>query len=124
MLDLPIPLTDLLHRHVLVVEDDFVQAEDLRLELAEHGAEVVGPVAGVDDALACIAATPELAAAVLDIDLQGEPSYPIADALLRRGVPFVFVTGRDRRELLTGYGSVPFVTKPATIDAVVGALVA
>lgn len=123
VLDIPSPLTDLLRRAVLIVEDEFMQAEALRLDLLDHGAEVIGPVSDLEDALACIAATPELAAAILDVDLHGRTSYPVADALLRRGVPFVFVTGHDRKDLVAGYDGVPLVEKPATVDAMVDALI-
>jgi CheY-like chemotaxis protein len=124
MLAAPQPLSDLLHRHILVVEDEFMLAEDLRLELVAHGAEVVGPVAGVEDALACIARTPELAAAVLDINLQGETAYPVADHLLHRGVPFVFVTGYEQVDLPERFDGIPVLVKPAAPEAVADALLA
>ena len=63
--------------------------------LAEIGCEVVGPAAGVNQALAMI--DPEaINAAVLDVNLNGQLSYPIADALAACRVPFVFSTDYDR----------------------------
>lgn len=51
-------------------------------------------------------------AAVLDVNLNGEMSYPIADALAARGVPFVFVTGYDKDRMLDGYRTFPVLQKP------------
>jgi len=50
--------------------------------------------------------------AVLDVNLNGEMSYPIADALSARGVPFVFVTGYDKDRMLEGYRTRPVLQKP------------
>ena len=50
--------------------------------------------------------------AVLDVNLNGEMSYPIADALAARGVPFVFVTGYDKDRMLDGYRCFPVLQKP------------
>ena len=51
-------------------------------------------------------------AAVLDVNLDGQKSYPVADALAARGVPFVFSTGYDKGRLLDGYRSFPVLQKP------------
>ena len=50
--------------------------------------------------------------AVLDVNLNGEMSYPIADALAARGVPLVFVTGYDKGRILDGYRVFPVLQKP------------
>jgi hypothetical protein len=50
--------------------------------------------------------------AVLDVHLNGQMSYPIADALAARGVPFVFSTGYDKDALLDGYRIFPVLQKP------------
>jgi len=82
--------------------------EDL---LAELGCAIVGPAASVDQALAMIEAE-AIDVAVLDVNLNGEMSYPIADALAVRGVPFVFVTGYDRDRILDRYRIFPVLQKP------------
>ena len=79
--------------------------------LAELGCVVLGPVAKVDKALAMIG-TEAIDVAVLDVNLDGEMSYPIADALAARGVPFVFVTGYDKDRMLEGYRTCPVLQKP------------
>ena len=103
-------------RRVLLVEDDYFIATSLLGQFEESGARVLGPVPSVRDALALIAASPEIDAAVLDINLQEEAVYPVADALQARGVPFVFATGYDRTTIPAPYAAVPHCVKP--VDAV------
>jgi hypothetical protein len=50
--------------------------------------------------------------AVLDFNLNGHMSHPIADSLAARGVPFVFSTGYDKERLLGGYRTLPILQKP------------
>ena len=79
-------------RRILVVEDEALVAMMLEDMLAELGFEVVGPAMRLDEGLE-LARLNGLDAAVLDINLAGERSYPIADLLEERGVPHAFVTG-------------------------------
>jgi CheY-like chemotaxis protein len=79
--------------------------------LADLGCAVVGPASSVNQALAMIDAE-AIDAAVLDVNLNGQMSYPIADALAARGVPFVFSTGYDKDALLDGYRTFPVLQKP------------
>ena len=98
-------------RRVLVVEDEVIVAWLLEDMLAELGCRVVGPAASVKKALAMIESD-AIDVAVLDVNLNGEMSYPIADALAARGVPFVFVTGYDKDRMLDGYRTFPVLQKP------------
>ena len=98
-------------RRVFVVEDEMIVAWLLEDMLVEIGCAVVGPAGSVKEALAMIDAE-AIDVAVLDINLNGEMSYPIADALATRGVPFVFVTGYDKDRMLDGYGTFPVLQKP------------
>ncbi len=76
-------------RRVLIVEDEAFIASDLADYFARLGAEIVGPALTLADGLR-LAERAE--AAVLDINLGGEMSFPLAEALLDRRVPFVFFT--------------------------------
>ena len=98
-------------RRVLVVEDETMVAWLLEDMLADLGCAVVGPVARVNQALAMLDAE-AIDAAVLDVNLNGQKSYPVADALAARGVPFVFSTGYDKDSLLDGYRTFPVLQKP------------
>jgi DNA-binding response OmpR family regulator len=85
----------LLNYRILIVEDEYLLAEDLREELTRAGAIVVGMTSTVKDALALIEAEGKLDAAIIDVNLGGTPGFPIADRLSERQVPFVFATGYD-----------------------------
>ncbi|MCD2323348.1 response regulator [Sphingomonas sp. IC-56] len=97
---------------ILVVEDEYLLADDLRDALTEAGAQVLGPVPSVDDAQALIAREAEIDAAVLDINLRGEMVFPVADVLAKRGVPFAFATGYDEWALPERFAGAPRVEKP------------
>ena len=96
---------------VLVVEDEYLLAEEACQELVARGATVIGPVSNVPDALEVVAST-EIDAALLDIRLQGELVFPVAKALLDRGIRFVFVTGYDALIVPDSFRDMPRFMKP------------
>jgi DNA-binding NtrC family response regulator len=98
-------------RRILLVEDEPIVAWLLNDILVDLGLAVVGPAASVNQALAMIDAE-SIDMAVLDVNLKGQMSYPIADMLIARGVPFVFSTGYDIGRLLAGYRAFPALQKP------------
>jgi DNA-binding NtrC family response regulator len=98
-------------RRILLVEDEIFVVWLLEDMLADLGCAVVGPASSVNQALAIIDAE-AIDAAVLDINLNGQMSYPIADALGARGVPFVLSTGYDRDTLPDNYRTFPVLQKP------------
>lgn len=79
---------------ILVVEDNFLAAEVVRDMLESNGCTVVGPVGRIADGLR-LAEQEALDGAVLDVNLNGNWCFPIAEALRRRDVPFIFLTGYD-----------------------------
>jgi DNA-binding response OmpR family regulator len=80
---------------VLIVEDSFLVAEDLADTVTELGCTVVGPAGTLADGLRH-AADADLDGALLDVNLSNnETSFPIAERLRERGVPFVFLSGYD-----------------------------
>src|SRR5215203_5732802 len=78
-----------LGKRVLLVEDEMLVAMMMKDMLTDLGFSVVGPFSRTAEALPA-ATDSELEAAVLDINLNGELVYPVADALVARGVPVVF----------------------------------
>jgi CheY-like chemotaxis protein len=88
----------LVGRRILLVEDEFAIAEAMEEWLRRAGAEVIGPVPSVKQALKLIESqVGVLDGAVLDVNLgRGETAYPIADGLNERGVPYLFATGDVR----------------------------
>ena len=99
-------------RHILLVEDDFFIAEDLAAALKAAGAHVVGPAASIARAQDLIARTEHLDGAIIDIHLNGELSYPLADVLVARGVSVVFATGYDRGSIPENYAHIALCEKP------------
>ena len=99
-------------RRVLIVEDEYYLADDMAQALRQLGAEVIGPIPDRDGALTLLSSGGPIHLAVLDINLQGEMVYPVAEMLRERGVPFVFATGYDPESVASGYENVPRWQKP------------
>ena len=89
--------------------------------LADLGCESVAAAATVDQALAMIEAQ-VFDAAMLDLNLNGSTSHPVADALAARGVPFVFSTGYTGHDLRSGYRDRPLLRKPFQYEELVEVL--
>ena len=96
---------------ILVVEDNLLTADAIHDLLETGGCEVVGPVATIAAALELIARTP-LDGAVLDINLAGELSFPVAAALIERDIPFLFLTGHDDLVVPPQYRGMRRLDKP------------
>jgi CheY-like chemotaxis protein len=99
-------------RRILVVEDEFFVADDLVQALTRLGAEVLGPVPTREEALQILATAGPIDLAVLDINLEDEAVYPVADLLAIQGVPFLFATGYSRALVPAQYQHVPRWEKP------------
>lgn len=77
---------------ILIVEDEMLVAMNIEDMLLDLGHEVAGLASRLGPALA-LAEESAIDAAVLDVNLAGEHSFPVADVLDRRGIPFLFATG-------------------------------
>jgi len=106
---------------VLVVEDESLIAMLVEDGLETLGYEVVGPVGTVDAALRIVEQTP-FDLALLDINLGGKQSFPIAEALESRGIPYVFLTGYDRSSLPLAFQHRFGLQKPFRMSALQQAL--
>lgn len=104
--------TDLKGMRVLIVEDTLIVAEMLADMLGFAGVQVVGPVSRVESGVA-LAQAEQLDGALLDVNLDGRNSGPIAEALQQRGVPFIFLTGySDAAALPARFRDAPRLVKP------------
>lgn len=104
---------------VLIVEDEYYLATDLSRYFRNMGAVVLGPVACVDSAQEHVH---HADAAVLDIDLDGVPVFPLADDLLERGIPFVFYSGRADIALPSRFAHTSLLAKPVETKLVLQGL--
>ncbi|NKF21001.1 response regulator [Solimonas marina] len=111
----------LLGKRVLVVEDEPLIGMLLEELLRIFGAQIVGPATHLDQALR-MARFEGVDAAVLDINVDGELSYPVADVLRERGVPFVFATGYGRGTLSASYAETTLIEKPYRAEQLHAAL--
>lgn len=102
---------ELFGRRVLIVEDRYFVADDLRQLFSRNGAEVVALVADVEEAKR-IAASEKIDLAVLDVDLRGRDVFDAVGVLEARGTPFIFVTGYRPAHLPERYRDRPIVSKP------------
>jgi CheY-like chemotaxis protein len=100
-------------RRILVIEDDYLVAEIVTQMLEDAGAIVLGPYGWRDEALDFISRDgADFDAALLDVNLHGQASYPIADALIERHIHFAFATGYAAGVLEKAYRSYPRCEKP------------
>lgn len=108
---------------VLIVEDEAIVAMALQEQLEDCGCRVIGPAPRISKALALLELeTPDIA--VLDLNLDGEPSIPVAEALTARSVPFIVVTGYGDKVLDEQVlQQAPRIGKPFRTGDLVSALV-
>lgn len=113
-------MNELAGARVLIVEDEAIVAFMLEDMLVELGCAVVGPALRLADALRLVEEEAGIDAAILDVNIGGERSDRVAEALTRRRIPFVFATGYGRQGMaLTGGG---LVAKPYRVDDIEAAL--
>lgn len=115
-------MIDIRGRRILIVEDEYFVADDLATDLRALGADIVGPVGSVAEAIDLVRANPHLDGAVLDINLHGQMSYPVAAMLRAAGTPFLFATGYDSWTVNDTYRGIVRHEKPVRPCDVVKAL--
>ena len=101
-------------RRVLVIEDEVIVGMLLEDMLEELGCEVAAISTHLDEALG-LAQSLDIDFALLDINLDGKQSFPVADVLRARGVPFLFATGYGAKILKPPYSGLPTLQKPFQI---------
>jgi len=109
-------------RRLLMVEDEVLVGMMAKRILEDLGATVLGPYGGLADGLAA-ARSERFDGALLDFNLAGEFADPLADLLIARGVPFVFVTGYQRDSIDRRYANVPVLPKPLEAESLERVLV-
>ena len=96
---------------VLVVEDEMMVSMLIEDMLTDLGCVVVGPASRLDEAIE-LARSSEIDCAVLDVNLGGQPIFPLADILREKGAPFAFATGYGDAGLREADRGTPVLQKP------------
>jgi CheY-like chemotaxis protein len=107
---------------VLVVEDESMVSMLMEDMLHDLGCAVVGTVARFDDALKQATNGPAFDVALLDVNLNGKQTFPIAELLAGRGVRFIFATGYGEVILPQSLQGGPILQKPFELKALEKAL--
>ncbi|WP_192181536.1 response regulator [Mesorhizobium amorphae] len=102
-------------RRILVVEDEILVLMMIEDMLGDLGCESVTSAATIEKAIALIEAQ-VFDAAMLDMNLDGDDSNAVADALAERGVPFIYSTGNSGRDMREGFSSRAVLRKPFSFD--------
>jgi CheY-like chemotaxis protein len=113
--------TDTQKRRVMIVEDEMLVAMLLEDILGELGLEVAAVCSHLDDALTR-AASDAVDFVILDVNLDGKRSFPVADILRARKIPFLFATGYGSKALEADYAEAPTLAKPFTFADIERAL--
>jgi two-component sensor histidine kinase/ligand-binding sensor protein len=107
---------------VLIVEDEVLIALEAEAELLRAGTGTMTRAHSIEEAERCISSAP-FDVAILDVNLNGRPSFPLADLLADRGISFVFASGYSHLEgLPERWRSVPLVNKPYSRAELVAAI--
>jgi DNA-binding response OmpR family regulator len=102
---------------ILLVDDEPLISMLVEGWLAELGCDVVGPARSVEEGLD-LADDGQLDGAILDVNLAGENSYSVANALQEKGVPFAFATGDGSLDADSGFDDPILLAKPFNFDGV------
>ena len=106
-----LPELDVKGSRVLIIEDEPLIGMMMKETLAKTGFDVVGPFNTVADAME-IVDTNAFDVAILDINLDGQSVYAIAEVLLKRQVPFIFITGYSAEGIDARFAHIPVLSKP------------
>jgi DNA-binding response OmpR family regulator len=96
---------------VLIAEDEFLVGIQLEEDLRSAGCSIVGPFSTLESATQA-SRRERFDLAILDINLNGAMVYPLADELLARGVPFIFLSGYVSADLPARFRRSPQLIKP------------
>lgn len=107
-------------RRMLVVEDEMLVLMNIEIAFEELGCSAIHAAASVAEALALLVRH-DFDAALVDVNLSGEKSYPVADALAQLGIPFIFSTGYSDHGDRPDLEDRPVLRKPYTSAALIAA---
>lgn len=108
--------------NLLLVEDEMLIAMQLTESLQDAGWSVMGPAATIEEAHQLLSTSARPDAAILDVNLDGKPVYPLAEILQRQGVPILFCTGYESLDADGRFEDCERIQKPANTTQLIGAV--
>jgi CheY-like chemotaxis protein len=102
-------------KRILVIEDEPLVSMDIESNLTNAGCEIVGPAATLDRAKSLVESE-DFDAALVDVNLKGQPVDELATLLTKKNRPFAFVTGYGREALPSGFRGAVILGKPFSAD--------
>lgn len=106
---------------ILLVEDEFYIADDIRRTLLNAGASVIGPISTIEKAIEAVE-TDDFDYAIIDLNLHGNSAAPVAERLVSLGRSFAIATGYGSSEVPPHLKAVPRIEKPFDPPAVLQTL--
>ena len=100
---------------LLIVEDEYLIRLLLEDMLVELGCSIAAVASNLDEAKQA-AQTAEIVLAILDVNIDGQQVFPVADILRGRKLPFIFITGYGARGLPENYRDTPTLQKPFQME--------
>jgi DNA-binding NarL/FixJ family response regulator len=114
------PAPALTGKRVLVMEDEYLIADDIAAELRLAGAEVIGPAGSMPHGLRLMAHAAPIDVAIVDINLRDTLAYPLLDQLIEAGVQVIIASGYDEGMIPDRYQHLPRCEKSTSAVNVVG----
>jgi two-component SAPR family response regulator len=99
----------------MIVEDEMLVALDLQETIRSLGYDVIGPYGRLAEAIEG-ARTQPVDFAILDLNLNGEMTYDLAEQLEKRGIPIVFTTGYEADMITSRFQNCRVLNKPVVKD--------
>jgi DNA-binding response OmpR family regulator len=109
-------------KSVLMVEDEYLIADALCSAFEMEDVHVVGPFPNVASAMKALDEGAKADAAILDVNLNGERVFPLADRLMADNVPIVLTTGYDSDAIPRDYAHLERLQKPVHLNELLGCL--
>jgi len=103
-------------KNVLIVEDQYLIADEMSRAVTALGGKVVGPCPTVESAIERLKSE-AVEFALLDLNLRGEQVIPVADALSERDIPFAFATGYEDWVIAPEHRGRPRLEKPVSMES-------
>lgn len=98
--------------NVMIVEDEPLIAMMMEALVEDVGGSTLGPFANLPSAVAAVDGRAQIDVALLDCNLGRDASWPVADALAARGIPFAFTSGKGPKDIIERFSDRPVFAKP------------